>query len=36
MPYADVAKTLGITQNAARVYRHKAIQLLAVWLDQQE
>ena len=34
MPYCDVARTLGITQIAARVYRHKAIQLLAVWLEQ--
>lgn len=36
MPYCDVAKTLGITQTAARVYRHKAIQLLALWLEHQE
>jgi RNA polymerase sigma-70 factor (ECF subfamily) len=34
LPYCDVAKTLGITPAAARVYRHKAIQLLAVWLEQ--
>lgn len=34
MPYSDVARILGITPGAARVYRHKAIQLLAVWLDQ--
>lgn len=32
MPYDDVAKTLGITQAAARVYRHKAVQLLALWM----
>ena len=32
MPYSDVARILGITQAAARVYRHKAIQLLALWL----
>lgn len=36
MPYCDVAKMLGITQTAARVYRHKAIQLLALWLEQEE
>ncbi|HDS85235.1 MAG TPA: RNA polymerase sigma factor [Phycisphaerales bacterium] len=34
MPYSDVARILGITPGAARVYRHKAIQLLAVWLNQ--
>lgn len=32
MPYSDVARILGITQAAARVYRHKAIQLLALWM----
>ena len=32
MPYSDVARILGITPAAARVYRHKAVQLLALWL----
>jgi len=32
MPYEDVSRILGITQAAARVYRHKAIQLLALWM----
>ena len=33
MSYGDVARILGITAGAARVYRHKAIQLLAVWME---
>ncbi len=36
MPYGEVAKTLGITEAAARVYRHKAVQLLAVWMEQYQ
>jgi RNA polymerase sigma-70 factor (ECF subfamily) len=36
LPYADVAAVLGISQTAARVYRHKAIRLLAAMLDGEE
>ena len=35
-PYAQAAKILGITETSARVYRHKAIQLLAVWMNKEE
>ncbi len=35
-PYAQVAKILSITEISARVYRHKAIQLLAVWMNKEE
>jgi RNA polymerase sigma factor (sigma-70 family) len=34
LSYSQVAATLGITNTAARVYRHKAIGLLAQWLDK--
>lgn len=34
-PYAQVAKILSITETSARVYRHKAIQLLAVWMNKE-
>jgi RNA polymerase sigma factor (sigma-70 family) len=34
LPYPQVAKILGITTAAARVYRHKAIKLLAVWMSK--
>lgn len=34
LSYGEVARTLGITEAAARVYRHKAVQLLAAWMDQ--
>lgn len=33
MPYAEVAKILGITSTAARVCRHKAIRLLSRWMS---
>lgn len=36
LPYAQVAKILGMTEGSARVYRHKAIQLLAVWMNRKE
>lgn len=36
MPYEQVAGILGIRTAAARVYRHKAIQLLAKWMSQSE
>lgn len=36
MPYDQVAKILGIRTAAARVYRHKAIKLLAAWMSRPE
>ena len=36
MPYNQVAKMLGITATAARVYRHKAVKLLAVWMSEKK
>lgn len=36
MPYRQVAKMLGITTAAARVYRHKALKLLAVWMAEKK
>ena len=36
LPYAQVAKILGLTEGTARVYRHRAIQLLAVWMNKKE
>lgn len=36
LPYAQVAKILGLTEGSARVYRHRAIQLLAVWMNKKE
>ena len=36
MPYAQVAAILGIRVAAARVYRHKAIKLLAFWMSRSE
>ena len=35
LSYAQVAKILGISVATARVYRHKAIQLLAVWMNKE-
>jgi len=35
LPYAQVAKILGLSEGTARVYRHKAIQLLAVWMNKK-
>jgi len=34
--YAEAAKILGIAETSARVYRHKAIQLLAAWMNKEE
>jgi RNA polymerase sigma-70 factor (ECF subfamily) len=34
MPYSEVAKILGISSTAARVYRHKALKLLALWMSK--
>ena len=36
MPYAQVAGILGIRTVAARVYRHKAIKLLSIWMSKSE
>lgn len=36
MPYSQVANMLNITTTAARVYRHKAIKLLAVWMSDKK
>ncbi|MHC5146661.1 MAG: RNA polymerase sigma factor [Planctomycetota bacterium] len=36
MPYPQVARILGIRTAAARVYRHKAIKLLASWMAKSE
>ena len=36
LPYKKISKILGITIGTARVYRCKAIQLLAVWMGKEE
>lgn len=36
LPYGQVGRILGITAATARVYRCKAIQLLAVWINKKE
>jgi len=36
LPYAQIGKILGISPATARVYRYKAIQLLAVWMGREE
>jgi RNA polymerase sigma factor (sigma-70 family) len=36
MSYHQVGKVLGISAGTARVYRCKAIQLLAVWMNKEE
>ncbi len=36
MPYRQVAAILGITTTAARVYRHKALKLLAMWMSDNK
>lgn len=33
LPYSQVAQMLGIRSSAARVYRHKAVKLLAEWMS---
>ena len=35
LSYAQVGRVLGITAATARVYRCKAVQLLAVWMDKE-
>ncbi len=36
LSYEQVGRILGITKATARVYRCKAIQLLAVWMNRKE
>ena len=36
LPYQQVAKILGIATATARVYRRRAIQILAVWLADRK
>lgn len=36
MSYSQTGKILGITEATARVYRSKAIQMLAVWMNRKE
>jgi len=36
MSYARIGKILGISPGTARVYRCKAVQLLAVWMNEKE
>ena len=36
LPYTQVSKILNISTGSARVYRCKAIQLLAVWMSKEE
>jgi len=36
LSYAEIGRILGITAGTARVYRCKAIQLLAVWMGKEE
>ena len=35
LPYVQVGKILGISAATARVYRHKAVQLLSVWMKEE-
>jgi len=36
LSYGEVARTLGISSGTARVYRCKAVQLLAAWMNEEE
>jgi RNA polymerase sigma factor (sigma-70 family) len=36
LSYAEVGRTLGISVGTARVYRCKAVQLLAAWMNEKE
>ncbi len=36
LSYAEVARTMGISAGTARVYRCKALQLLAAWMTKKE
>ncbi len=35
LPYAEVARIMGISTGTARVYRCKAVQLLAAWMNKE-
>ena len=36
LPYPEVARILGVSAGTARVYRCKAVQLLAAWMNSEE
>ena len=36
LPYSQIGRILGISAGTARVYRCKAVQLLAVWMNKEE
>jgi RNA polymerase sigma-70 factor (ECF subfamily) len=36
LPYREVARIMGISAGTARVYRCKAVQLLAAWMCKEE
>jgi RNA polymerase sigma-70 factor, ECF subfamily len=36
LPYREVARVMGISAGTARVYRCKAVQLLAAWMSKEE
>jgi len=36
LPYAEVARIMGVSTGTARVYRCKAVQLLATWMSKEE
>ncbi|MBN2131238.1 MAG: sigma-70 family RNA polymerase sigma factor [Sedimentisphaerales bacterium] len=36
LPYAEVARIMGISTGTARVYRCKAVQLLAAWMNNKD
>jgi len=36
LSYSEVARILGISSGTARVYRCKAVQLLALWMNKEE
>lgn len=36
LPYSEVARIMGVSTGTARVYRCKAIQLLAAWMNKEE
>jgi DNA-directed RNA polymerase specialized sigma24 family protein len=36
LSYSEVARVLGVSAGTARVYRCKAVQLLAMWMNNEE
>lgn len=36
LPYTEVARIMGVSTGTARVYRCKAVQLLAAWMNKEE